>query len=210
VTCPVALWPVTSEADTVRFNMINPKINNRIRMQTNALNACLAVLRFKQLRGFYCEDITYYHLLCEVGDLKIVGASDSDEIELCRVRYMPKELESGVLYVSEEFGAAAHPCACGCGSKIRTPLGPPEWALEETDGGPSLSPSVGNWQQPCQSHYWIRRGEVRWAGKWTPEQIAAGRRGEEERRRNYYDALDRKRGGPLHRMWRWMKDLFRR
>src|SRR3982074_1501342 len=34
VTCPVALWPATSEADTVRFNMINPKTNNRIRMQT--------------------------------------------------------------------------------------------------------------------------------------------------------------------------------
>jgi non-homologous end joining protein Ku len=79
VTCPVALWPAASEADTVRFNMINTKTNNRIRMQTNALNACLAVLGFKQLRGFYCEDITYYHLLCEVGDLKIVGASDSDE-----------------------------------------------------------------------------------------------------------------------------------
>ena len=34
VTCPVALWPATSEAETIRFNMINPKTNNRIRMQT--------------------------------------------------------------------------------------------------------------------------------------------------------------------------------
>lgn len=34
VTCPVALYPATSEAETVRFNMINPLTNNRIRMKT--------------------------------------------------------------------------------------------------------------------------------------------------------------------------------
>ena len=34
VTCPVALYPATSEADTVRFNLINPKTNNRIKMKT--------------------------------------------------------------------------------------------------------------------------------------------------------------------------------
>ena len=40
--------------------------------ELNALNACLAVIRFKQIRGFYFEEIPYYHLLFEVGDLKIV------------------------------------------------------------------------------------------------------------------------------------------
>lgn len=130
------------------------------------------------------------------------------KIELQRVHYMPKELKPGVLYVSEEFGAAAHLCACGCGSKIRTPLGPTEWKLEETNSGPTLRPSVGNWQQACQSHYWIYRGEIRWSNKWTPEQIAEGRRGEEERRRVYYNALDRQRGGAVRRGWRWVKGLF--
>lgn len=132
------------------------------------------------------------------------------KIKLQRVRYMPKELNPGVLYVSEEFGAAAHLCACGCGSKIRTPLGPTEWALEETDNGPSLRPSVGNWQLPCQSHYLIIRGEVIWAPKWTPEEIAAGRCDEERRARAYYDALDRQRGGILQRVWRWVKQRFER
>lgn len=47
--------------------------------ELNALNACLAVIRYKQLRGFYFEDIPYYHLLFEVGDLKIVGQSDNNE-----------------------------------------------------------------------------------------------------------------------------------
>lgn len=132
------------------------------------------------------------------------------KIELQHVHYIPKELKPGVLYVSKEFDSAAHLCACGCGSKIRTPLGPTEWALEETDGGPTLHPSVGNWQLACQSHYWIYRGEVRWSCKWTPEQIVAGRRREEERRRVYYGALDHQRGGALRKFWRWIKALFER
>jgi hypothetical protein len=44
--------------------------------ELNALNACLAVIRFKQLRGFYFEEIPYFHLLLEIGDLKIVGESE--------------------------------------------------------------------------------------------------------------------------------------
>ena len=44
--------------------------------ELNALNACLAVIRYKQLRGFYFEETSYYHLLWEVGDLKIVGKSE--------------------------------------------------------------------------------------------------------------------------------------
>ncbi len=44
--------------------------------EINALNACLAVIRFKQLRGFYFEETPYYHLLLEIGDLKGVGESE--------------------------------------------------------------------------------------------------------------------------------------
>jgi Family of unknown function (DUF6527) len=132
------------------------------------------------------------------------------KFEIQRVQYMPKELKPGVLYVSEEFDIAMHLCACGCGSKVKTPLGPTEWSVIDTKSGPSLRPSVGNWQQACQSHYWITSGKVLWAEKWTPEQIAAGRVHEEERRHAYYDALDRKRDGALRRLWSWFKRLFRR
>src|SRR5271165_7625051 len=69
------------------------------------------------------------------------------KVEMQRVHYMPKELNPGVLYVSEEFDIAMHLCACGCGSKVKTPLGPTEWSVEETKSGPSLRPSIGNWQQ---------------------------------------------------------------
>jgi hypothetical protein len=41
--------------------------------ELNALNACLAVIRYKQLRSFYLADLSYDHLLFGVADLKIVG-----------------------------------------------------------------------------------------------------------------------------------------
>ena len=132
------------------------------------------------------------------------------KIRLQRVQYMPKDLKPGVLYVSEQFGAAAHLCACGCGSKVRTPLGPTEWSVEETDGEPTLRPSVGNWQQACQSHYLITCGEVIWSTPWTAKQIAVGRQLEEERRREYYDALDRKRARLVQKLWRWFRSLLGR
>jgi hypothetical protein len=44
--------------------------------ELNALNACLAVIRFKQLRGFYLEEAPLYNLLFGIGDLKIVSESE--------------------------------------------------------------------------------------------------------------------------------------
>jgi hypothetical protein len=132
------------------------------------------------------------------------------KIKLHRVHYTPKELKPGVLYVSEEFDTAAHLCVCGCGAKIRTPLGPTEWTFTDPADGPSLYPSVGNWQQACKSHYWIYRGEIIWDEEWTSEQIAAGRREEVEHRHAYYDALDRRRHGILQRFWHWIKSFLRK
>lgn len=130
------------------------------------------------------------------------------KIELEHVYYMPKELKPCVLYVSKEFKTAAHLCACGCGEKVRTPLTPTEWTLKETINGPTLHPSVGNWQLACKSHYWIDQGKVIWSGTWTPEQIAMGRRIEEKRRRLYYGSRDRQHYGTIQRLWHWIKSLF--
>jgi hypothetical protein len=111
-----------------------------------------------------------------------------ESFRLARVQYVPKLLESGILYVADEFDIAVHLCACGCGSKITTPLGPAEWKVIENNGLPTLSPSVGNWQLPCRSHYLIIGGKTRWAGQWSEAQILAGRRAEETRRETYYAA----------------------
>lgn len=126
--------------------------------------------------------------------------------ELQKVEYMPTELDSGILYVAEKFKAAAHLCACGCRTIIRTPLD--RWSLTETKRGPSLYPSIGNWQEPCQSHYWIERGQVKWMNKWTSKQIIHGRKQEEERLQTYYNQLDKKNFGKFKRFQSWLRDLF--
>lgn len=127
-----------------------------------------------------------------------------------RVHYMPKDLDPGVLYFSEEYQTAAHLCPCGCGEKIRTPIGPTEWSIVETGQGPSLSPSVGNWQKPCKSHYWITRGETHWSESWTPEQIARGRNFEQHRRQAHFvtPVIAAEKRGFLARIGGWLASLF--
>lgn len=47
--------------------------------ELNALNACLAVIKFKQLKGFYLEESPDYNLLFDIKDHKIVTSSNPDE-----------------------------------------------------------------------------------------------------------------------------------
>jgi hypothetical protein len=126
-----------------------------------------------------------------------------------RVHYMPTELQTGILYVSEEFSTAAHLCPCGCGAKIRTPLGPTEWTVKDHPAGPSLWPSVGNWQRGCRSHYVIAGGDVVWCDTWSDDDVAAGRAAEEERRRLYYDTRQPKPTARLiRRLWDRLRKVF--
>jgi hypothetical protein len=82
--------------------------------------------------------------------------------------------------------------------------------LQEDASGPSLWPSVGNWQKPCRSHYVIRRGQVIWSTDWSEAQVKAGRQREQERREEYFTDMYRERGGLLIQVWAWMKSLFGR
>lgn len=85
-----------------------------------------------------------------------------DQFSMSLVGFMPESLEAGILYVSYEFSVAIHMCACGCGEKVVTPIaGPESWHFDAS--GPTLSPSIGNWQIHCRSHYFIVDGKVRWA-----------------------------------------------
>lgn len=74
---------------------------------------------------------------------------------------IPATPDPQTLYVSLEYRTAVHLCACGCGTKVVTPLGPNDWVLT-FDGTVSLRPSVGNGQQPCRSHYYIRHDQIEW------------------------------------------------
>jgi len=98
----------------------------------------------------------------------------------------PKQLEEGVLYVSVEYGSSLHNCFCGCGIKVATPFTPTDWELTFDGDTVSLSPSVGNWDLPCRSHYVIERDVVHWAGDMTREEIERGRAADRRRKAAYY------------------------
>lgn len=102
------------------------------------------------------------------------------------VDFMPKSLDSGILYISLKYRTAAHKCCCGCGTKIVTPLTPTDWQLTELDGRVSLWPSVGNWNHPCQSHYIIHKSQVLWADAMSLQQIARGREHDRAAKSAYY------------------------
>lgn len=91
------------------------------------------------------------------------------------VQHLPRNLDPGVLYISMEYGTAAHSCCCGCGEEIVTPFTPTDWKMTFDGETVSLWPSIGNWNLACRSHYVIRRGQVLKAAPWSDEQIAAGR-----------------------------------
>lgn len=85
-----------------------------------------------------------------------------EEFELVECENIPPYLERAKLYYSQKYGTAAHLCACGCGKRVVTPCKPGFWDMKILDAKPTLSPSIGNFQLPCKSHYFIRAGYVVW------------------------------------------------
>jgi hypothetical protein len=73
-------------------------------------------------------------------------------------------MEPGVLYVSTTYSTAGHICPCGCGREVVTKLAPARWRVIY-DGEVSLQPSVASTGLPCNSHYFITRGQVDWYRK---------------------------------------------
>jgi hypothetical protein len=125
------------------------------------------------------------------------------------VDLIPKELEDGVLYISKRFRTASHRCCCGCGIKIVTPLRETEYELTDRRDLVSLYPSIGNWNHPCQSHYWIRDNRVVWARAMSKADIRLGREHDDALKEAYFAkvALPRRpRVGS--RLRQWVNDLF--
>lgn len=91
------------------------------------------------------------------------------------VESIPTPLEDGVVYVSIGFGTVIHKCCCGCGDKVVTPLTPGDWTVIHDGQSISLYPSIGRWNAPCQSHYWIRNNRVIWASRCSKKRIERGR-----------------------------------
>jgi hypothetical protein len=103
------------------------------------------------------------------------------------VDFIPDIIEDGVLYISIKYCTAIHKCVCGCGNEVVTPLSPTDWKLTFDGKTISLSPSIGNWNFECQSHYWITKNRIRYAAKWDKEEIQYGRSKDKKRKANFYN-----------------------
>jgi hypothetical protein len=103
------------------------------------------------------------------------------------VEFIPDSLEQGVVYVSIPFATVVHLCCCGCGQEVVTPLSPTDWNITFDGVSISLSPSIGNWNFPCESHYFIRTNTVKWAPKWSADEIRMGRQADAESKAAYFN-----------------------
>ena len=87
--------------------------------------------------------------------------SQIDHYTLQYVESFPTPMEPGVLYASLTYSTAGHICPCGCSREVVTKLSPARYKII-FDGEVSLRPSVAATGLPCNSHYFITRGEVDW------------------------------------------------
>lgn len=84
---------------------------------------------------------------------------------------IPKQMQEGVVYHTEEFELAGLLCACGCGHSI-TLLVPDSHQVWDEGGYATIRPSVGVFDAPCKSHYIISTGNVQWLPAFTGAQAA--------------------------------------
>lgn len=82
--------------------------------------------------------------------------------ELKRVERIPRELEPGVVYHSQEYELGALLCACGCGHRINL-LVPDSHRVFTRRGSVTVRPSILVADGACLSHYFITAGEVEWS-----------------------------------------------
>ncbi len=80
VTCPVALYTATERTAEVHFNLINPKTNNRIRMQTVDSGTGKVVDRADLVRGFEVSKNKY--ILFEKDELDAVKLESTRIIDI--------------------------------------------------------------------------------------------------------------------------------
>ncbi|WP_425355764.1 DUF6527 family protein [Rhizobium leguminosarum] len=96
-------------------------------------------------------------------------------LSLVQCQSFPTTLESGLFYYSDDFRSSAHLCACGREKKVVLPIKPAGWRLSLTAGTFTVSPSVGNREFACRSHYLIEKGRVVWLSPMSDGEAEASR-----------------------------------
>lgn len=146
------------------------------------------------------------------------------------VETIPRDISDGVLFISEHYGTAIHKCCCGCGREVVTPLSPAKWQLRRhSDDTVTLYPSIGSWNFPCRSHYWVRHNRVEWSYDMSEHEIRAVQQRDHrdiERQIRLANSEKLKRNGVsghdrhddtvlfpvvwLARVWRWIMNWWNR
>ena len=80
---------------------------------------------------------------------------------------LPAHINRHVLAIAGSPPAwAVMECPCGHGHRLQIRIRPHHdsavWALSESEGGPSLRPSVDFESRTMRCHFWLDRGRVRW------------------------------------------------
>jgi hypothetical protein len=105
------------------------------------------------------------------------------------VEYIPDYLEDDIIYISIKYKTVVHKCACGCGNQVITPITPTDWMLIFNGKTISLSPSIGNWNFECKSHYLIINNQIIYANSWTTKMINDNRKKDLKKKKNYFSFL---------------------
>jgi DNA end-binding protein Ku len=87
VTCPVALYLATSEAETVRFNLINPATGNRIKMKTVDAGTGEDVSRSDLVKGYAVAKNDY--VLLDKEDFESVKLESTRILDI--EKFVPRE-----------------------------------------------------------------------------------------------------------------------
>lgn len=102
------------------------------------------------------------------------------------VELIPETLEPRILYISVRYATAVHLCCCGCGSEVVTPFTPTDWRLIFDGETISLLPSIGSWNLPCRSHYFLTNGSVIPARAWSNKAVLAEQKRDRRAKKHYY------------------------
>lgn len=102
------------------------------------------------------------------------------------VDHAPTPLQAGVLYISIPYSMVLHLCPCGCGKEVATKLSPVRYSMTYDGDTVSLSPSIGNFQFDCRSHYFIERNKVLWANDWSDDRIKSAKKADAKEVEAYY------------------------
>lgn len=132
------------------------------------------------------------------------------------VEFIPETIEEGKLYISDVYQTAIHKCCCGCGEEVVTPLSPVDWQLKKDMNRVSLRPSIGNWNYPCKSHYFVTNNRVIWADKFTQKQISSVQAKDNLDKQKYIANKNKQAANFLQdgeswfsKLWRVIKSFFR-